>query len=119
MAQRFEFVTFTSPEDERIASNRQLVRSQALRYYHRQRMNHSKKPNEVELDISHLLESGSEAPGRIPAPEDEFPVDDLNPILIRHSNLAEIDPFFQYPINMGVRDHALYHHRKSNGSAHS
>jgi hypothetical protein len=117
----FEFITFTSPEGASSAENQQRVRSQAMRDYHRRADAPKRRKNEIELDISSLLEQSSqqardtadvehsEAELAEPCNEEEMlPLPSLETSL----SVSRVDPFFQYPIAMGHRERELYDHGK-------
>jgi hypothetical protein len=95
-----EFITFTNPESAKSSSNRQRVRSQAMRAYHRSSDTPRRSKNVVELDISPLLlRDQIEQPQHTAGP-------------VTALDATRMDPFFQYPIEMGHRERELYTHCK-------
>ena len=95
-----EFINYTDPQSAKSASNRQRVRSQAMRAYHRRADAPKRSKNEIELDISPLLQRQQ----REPEHQMTSPLDMLD--------ASRMDPFFNYPIEMGYRERELYTHCK-------
>jgi len=54
--QELEFITFNNPESARSSANQQLVRRHAMRDYHRRTDRPRLRKNEIELDVTPLLE---------------------------------------------------------------
>jgi hypothetical protein len=113
-----EFITFTNPEMARSTTNQQRVRSQVMRDFHRRSGVPRRRRNEIELDITPLLERSAQATGTILAVEqselyepqranEEMPLS-----LITSLGASRLDPFVQYPMRIGVRERELYCHRK-------
>jgi hypothetical protein len=98
---QLEFITFTDPGSFRSASNRQRVRSQVMRDFHTRSDAPKRRKNEIELDISPLLRAQPQA-----ATQSVPPVPAPRTIL----DVSRMDPFFQYPIEMGRRERELYNH---------
>lgn len=112
LTRNFEFVTHTGPDDERAAANRHTVRSYALRHYHKHRIHHRPKKNEIELDVSHLLDKRFDGTaGTLTVEKDDSVIGTFDRVIGFPENRAAVDPFFHYPIDMGVRERALYYHR--------
>jgi hypothetical protein len=112
-----EFITFTNPDSSRSAANQHRIRSQAMRDFHRRADAPKRRKNEIELDITPLLqqsaqneaEQDQESHQALSHAEDTGTVS-----LAPATNLcySRMDPFFQYPIRMGRRERELYDHRK-------
>jgi hypothetical protein len=98
---QLEFITFTDPESSRSVSNRQRVRSQAMRDFHSRSDDPKRRRNEIELDISPLLRAQ-------PQVTSQSDVGILAPRTVL--DVSRMDPFFQYPIEMGYRERELYNH---------
>jgi hypothetical protein len=102
MAERqLEFITFTNPESSRSVSNRQRVRSQAMKDFHSRSDAPKRRNNEIELDITPLLRAQHQ-----PVSQREVEIPGVRTIL----DVSRMDPFFQYPIEMGHRERELYNH---------
>ena len=114
-----EFITFNNPNAARTDSNKQRVRSQAMRDFHRRSTGQKRRKNEIELDVTPLLQGS--------APQFEGEVsnkanyesnqarrldDGSSSSLVTTLSVSRLDPFFQYPIRMGHRERELYDHRK-------
>lgn len=129
--QQLEFITFTNPESARDAANQQLVRRHAMRDYHNRRTDRPRRKNEIELDITPLLERSAAmaamaaGAARAIAPWDQVQArssgtsreegDEIQqrpPSPATVLGASRVDPFFRYPIQMGLRERELYNHRK-------
>jgi hypothetical protein len=114
-----EFITFTSPASAKSATNQRRVRSQAMRHFHRESDSSKHRKNEIELDVTPLLQQPAAHYDGVtlngltePSQAVQF---DEEPIfsLVTALDASRLDPFFQYPIRMGLRERELYDHRKS------
>lgn len=128
--QELEFITFTSPESARDAANQQLVRRHAMRDYHRRTDRPRLRKNEIELDVTPLLErsaamalasAGSSAvwgqaqaglSGTSAAGEETGEEIQRSANLVTVPGASRVDPFFQYPVEMGHRERELCDHSK-------
>jgi hypothetical protein len=107
----FEFITFTDPETARTGDNRRRVRSQAMRHVHRRSAPRVGR-NEIELDITPLLQASHRDPGTLRIHQAEFSDQGSSQDLLTILDASRLDPFFQYPIPMGNRERQLYDHRE-------
>ena len=119
---QLEFITYTNPNTAATASNRQRVRSQAMRHVHQQSRTsrasgiRGARRNEIELDISPLLEVTVGNYEQVIATEDdethqaESSIHEIPPGPATTLSISRADPFFQYPIGMGHRELELYDH---------
>jgi hypothetical protein len=71
-----------------------------MRAYHKSSDAPKRPKNEIELDISSLVQRHQ--------PEPEYDMTGLLNIL----DASRMDPFFNYPIEMGYRERELYTHCK-------
>ena len=108
-----EFITFTNPEIAKSRLNRRRVKSQAMRMTHKSRDTTKVRRNEIELDITPLLQN--------PALQRRPPSDPaLNmtaqgialPTLMTPLGTSLRDPFFRYPFSIRHRELELINHRK-------
>ena len=121
---QLEFITYNNPHMATAISNRQRVRSQAMRHVHRQsRASRASgirgvRRNEIELDISPLLQGPARNPGQALETEQSETdrarpgVGEISQSPVTFLSVSRTDPFFQYPIRMGHREHELYNHRE-------
>jgi hypothetical protein len=106
-----EFITFTDPETARTGDNRRRVRSQAMRHVHRRSAPRVNK-NEIELDITPLLQASHRNPGTLGTHQAESSSQGSSQDLLTILDASRLDPFFQYPIPMVNRERQLYDHRE-------
>ena len=126
---QLEFITYTNPHMATAISNRQRVRSQAMRHVHRQsRASRASeirgvRRNEIELNVSPLLQGPVRNPGQaleteqIETEQSETDrarpgVGEISQSPVTFLSISRTDPFFQYPIIMGHRENELYNHRE-------
>jgi len=117
-----EFITFTNPDSARSAANQHRIRSQAMRDFHRRADAPKRRRNEIELDITPLLQRSAQNDTRLlevgdgqgsfqaPTHGEDTSIASLSPVTAL--SVSRMDPFFQYPIKMGLRERELYDHRK-------
>jgi len=123
--QELEFITFNNPESARTSANQQLVRRHAMRDYHRRTDRPRLRKNEIELDITPLLErsagmyfepggpsSFSENTGLIGLNEIEQQTTEeieLEPYCFNTVlGASHIDPLLQYQEEIGEHERELY-----------
>ncbi|ORY05156.1 hypothetical protein BCR34DRAFT_48449 [Clohesyomyces aquaticus] len=102
--------------------NRQRVRSHAMRHYHRQALDSRTqgtrplRENEFELNVSPLLRPSEESAAQASHSNTGDTVEcwpntnAASQTLNTNPGSSFTDPFFQYPIMMGRREHELYEH---------
>jgi hypothetical protein len=87
-----------------------------MRHYHGQSSPPARRRrNEIELDISPLLQR-SARPGLVQqdkAAQIQPDLADSSPSNITYLDATRLDPLFQYPIEMSVRQRELCDHRMS------
>ncbi|KAF2095416.1 hypothetical protein NA57DRAFT_79143 [Rhizodiscina lignyota] len=105
-----EFITYTNPNMARSAANRQRVRSQAMRDFHGRSELPKRRKNEIELDISPLLQRTAESNGRTSSAERKAEGEATPPSPTTPLSVSRLDPFFKYPVSMGHRERELYDH---------
>ena len=117
-----EFITFTDPDGARSAANQHRIRSQAMRDFHRRADAPKRRRNEIELDVTPLLQQSVQNDARLLEADDDqeshqalpYGEDTGSVSLTPTTSLcySRMDPFFQYPIKMDRRERELYDHRK-------
>lgn len=122
-----EFITFTDPDSARSAANQHRVRSQAMRDFHRRADAPKRRRNEIELDITPLLQQSTqndssllEAQHNQDSHQGIAYGEDTGAVALAPVTTlcySRVDPFFQYPIKMGHRERELYDHRKLSSSS--
>jgi hypothetical protein len=110
--QKLEFITFTNPKMGRTVNNRRLVRSQAMRHVHQQAFPSRSRRNEIELNV--ILPERDSSQNQQLSSENQASSEAQNPThcLLTILDVSRLDPFYQYPIQMGYHDRELYDHRK-------
>jgi hypothetical protein len=120
----WQFVVFSNPHSAMTERNRQRVRSHAMRHYHRQTRDsrvrgiRPLREDEVELDVSPLLQrsvQNTTQASHTKTDDTEGCRPDIEVVsqsLTTNLGSGRSDPFFQYPIRMGRREHELYDHRE-------
>lgn len=104
VSKRFEFVPHTLPRGTTSSAARHLVRSHALRHHYDHTPRTRRRTNEIELDVTPLLSHGTRAAD---SEQDRYAETAISRMFI-----SDLDPFFQYPVQMRSREKALYSHRK-------
>ena len=117
-----EFITFTNPDSSRSAANQHRIRSQAMRDFHRRADAPKRRRNEIELDVTPLLQQSAQNDVRLQEVEHDQEshqtlshAEDTGTVSLTPATTlgyGRMDPFFQYPITMGRRESELYDHRK-------
>ena len=117
-----EFITFTNPDSARSAANQHRIRSQAMRDFHRRADAPKRRRNEIELDITPLLQRSAQHDTRLVEVDQDQEShqslphgEDVGVVSLAPATTlcySRMDPFFQYPIKMGHRERELYDHRK-------
>jgi hypothetical protein len=108
-----EFITFTNPETARNAINRQRIRRQVMRDFHKRLDSFRRRSGQADLATIPSLQMPaynqwvvSEATQHR-AKEDEIVPDPVTPL-----GVSRLDPFFKYPVRMGYRERELCDHRE-------
>jgi hypothetical protein len=88
-----------------------------MRDFHRRADAPKRRRNEIELDITPLLQQSTRNDARLlEAVHDQDSHQPLahgeNAGVVTTLCYSRMDPFFQYPIEMGHRERELYDHRK-------
>jgi hypothetical protein len=102
----FEFITFTNPGMTKTATNQ-------WRDFHRRSDILRRRKNEIEVDISPLLKKSVQSTNGGVWDAEQSGACQARTSLFTFLGASHLDPFVQYPIEMGYRERELYDHRES------